>query len=143
MSMDSKRTAVLYLMAVFIAGGIFGFAVNEFRYAVTAEAKADDKPASVEYRKRLVEDLDRRLNLDNDQEAEVLGILDDVCIRFQSVRDAMEPEFEAIRMERTDRIMSVLTPSQRVKYQQIVEERDRRAREVRERNRAEIQKSSR
>ena len=44
----------------------------------------------------------------------------------------MEPEFEAIRQERAERIMAVLTPSQRLAYEQILEER-RRRREERDR----------
>jgi hypothetical protein len=37
----------------------------------------------------------------------------------------MEPEFEAIRMERTDRVMGVLTPEQKIKYELMIVERQR------------------
>ena len=131
MSARSKRSAALYLALVFIGGAAFGFSISQFYSANAAEAKeADAAPTTArEYRQNLVNELDDELNLDEDQVSEVLLILDDVGERFMEVRDAMEPEFEAIRSERAARIMSVLTPEQRIEYGKILEERDRARRE--------------
>ena len=84
---------------------------------------------AAQYRKNLVASLDEDLNLDDEQVAEILEILDDVGDRWFQVRDAMEPEFEAIRQERAERILAVLDPEQRRVYEGILEEREKRREE--------------
>jgi len=131
MNTRSKRSAALYLALVFLGGAAFGYATSLFYSAHSAEAKVEsDRPATArEYRRNLVNELDDELKLDEDQVSEVMNILDEVGARFIEVRDAMEPEFEAIRAERAAMIMGVLTPEQRLRYAQILEERDRARRE--------------
>ena len=140
MSTPSKRLATLYLTVVFVAGGAFGFSVSRFYDARIARADADTTPA--EYRRKLLADLDQQLNLDDDQEQEILLILDEVGERFHEIRDAMEPEFEAIRKERSARIMALLTPAQRDKYALILEERQRRREEKAEEHRQQMHKKA-
>ncbi|MBI1356284.1 MAG: hypothetical protein GC160_18235 [Acidobacteria bacterium] len=126
MNARSKRSAALYLGLVFLGGAAFGFATSQFVSAHSAEAKEANKPFSAqEYRRNLVTELDNELQLDEDQESDILLILDKVGERFHEVRDAMEPEFEAIRAERAALIMGVLTPDQRLRYARILEERER------------------
>lgn len=119
--------AVRYVSLVFVAGAVFGFAASQFYDAHTAEAVDDAPSTASQYRKRLLDELDEALNLDFDQESEILQVLDEVGERFWEVRDAMEPEFEAIRQERAARIMALLTPAQRIEYQEILDERRRKA----------------
>jgi hypothetical protein len=52
-------------------------------------------------------------------------IFDEINDRFREVRDAMEPEFEAIRSERADRVMGLLTSEQKLEYQVMLNERQR------------------
>src|SRR5690606_22833976 len=120
----------LYLGLVFVAGTVFGFAASELHNARTAQANALDRPTNPqEYRRKLLTELDKELNLDDEQESDILLILDKVGERFHEVRDAMEPEFEAIRSERAALIMGVLTPRQRVQYARMLEEGERAQRE--------------
>lgn len=130
MNARPKRTAALYLAVVFLAGGAFGFAANQF-YAVRIASAEAPRPAltASEYRLSLVDKLDAELTLDEDQIAEILIILDDVGERFIEIRDAMEPEFEAIRQDRGARIMETLSPQQRIVYGRILAERSRRREE--------------
>lgn len=132
----TKQVAALYLAIVFAAGAGFGFAASEFYSAKSAEAVNETNiTTATQYRQRLVEDLDASLQLDEEQIDEVLMILDEVGERYHAVRDAMEPEFEAIRSERATRIMAVLTAEQRAKYELILEERRRRRAERRREHR--------
>lgn len=127
MSRPSKSAAAFYLSLVFLGGAAFGFATSQFYTARVAKAEEGDSfQTAAEYRKTLVASLDSDLNLDDDQVSEILQILDDVGERWYQVRDAMEPEFEAIRQERAERIMAVLSPDQRLTYEKILEERRRR-----------------
>ena len=134
MNRPPKSAAALYLLLVFLAGAAFGFAASQFYAARVARAEENgDARTAAQYRKNLVTSLDQDLNLDDDQVSEILQILDDVGDRWYQVRDAMEPEFEAIRQERAERIMAVLSPEQRLSYEKILEER-RRRREEHDRN---------
>ena len=125
MTAESKRTAAFYLTVVFVAGAVLGFATSQFYAAHTAEANNEPSTAA-QYRANLVSELDADLALDDDQVSEILLILDEIGERYYQVRDAMEPEFEAIRQERAERIMELLSRGQRLKYQEILDERRRR-----------------
>ena len=129
MTRPSKSTAAFYLTLVFVAGAAFGFASSQFYTARVAEADEASFQTAADYRKNLVASLDHDLGLDDDQVSEILQILDDVGDRWYQVRDAMEPEFEAIRQERAARIMSVLNPSQRLTYEKLLDDRRRRREE--------------
>ena len=118
---DQSRTrAGLYLAAVFIAGGAFGFSMSQFYSQPNVEAGVD---AAAAYRRDLLRSLDERLDLTDEQLGEVIVIFDEISDRFREVRNAMEPEFEAIRSERADRVMGLLTPEQKAEYQLMLDER--------------------
>jgi hypothetical protein len=125
---QSKRGAAMYLAAVFFAGGAVGYAVSEFSSQPSAEASVNTASA---YRRDLLQTLDKRLDLTDEQLGEVIVIFDDINDRFWEVRDAMEPEFEAIRHERAEQVMGILNSDQQVQYQLVVEERERRREEQR------------
>jgi len=122
MMSQSRTRAGLYLAAVFIAGSAFGFSMSQFYSQPVAEAGLDVAAA---YRRDLLRSLDERLDLSDEQLGEVIVIFDEINDRFREVRDAMEPEFEAIRSERADRVMGLLTAEQKVKYQLTLDERQR------------------
>lgn len=119
---QSRTRAGLYLAAVFIAGSAFGFSMNQFYSQPTVEAGVN---AAAAYRRDLLHSLDERLDLSDEQLSEVIAIFDEINDRFREVRDAMEPEFEAIRSERAERVMSLLTAKQQAEYQLMLDERQR------------------
>jgi hypothetical protein len=126
MNRGSKAAIGFYLIMVFAAGAIFGFASSQFYTARVAKADEASAQTAAEYRKNLVASLDHDLNLDDAQVAQILQILVDVGERWYQVRDAMEPEFEAMRQERAERIKAVLSPDQRLAYDKILDERRHR-----------------
>lgn len=132
MSRGDGSKAAFYLALVFGAGALVGFAGNDFYRTRTAEAGQAEAKTASEYYKNLVIELDERLNLDDDQVSEIFLVLDEVGDRFWQVRDAMEPEFEAIRRERAQRIMELLSPAQRLEYEKMLEERRIKREEQRE-----------
>jgi hypothetical protein len=119
-----QKLAVLYLGLVFLAGAIVGVAGYRF-YAVNI-AEANLRPSQLtpqEYRKHIVSKLQGELKLNAKQTAEVQEIYDYIGDRWIDVRDAMEPEFEAMRKERAERIMAILNPEQQEKYRAILAEK--------------------
>ncbi len=122
---QTKKQAALALAAVFAAGASLGFAATRFYERGSGPLDLDPR----QFRNRLLDSLTEDLDLSEDQQAKVELILDEIGERFQSVRDAIEPEMEAIRMERAERIMLCLLPPQQAKYEAILEERQRRREE--------------
>ena len=118
-----KRRALLALASVCLAGVALGAAGV---YSYTDRGGQGRNLAPAEYRARLLDHLTEDLELDLEQREQIAGILDDIGERYQSVREAIEPELEAIRRQRADLIMSVLYEDQQVKYEKILEERRRR-----------------
>jgi flagellar motility protein MotE (MotC chaperone) len=123
---QTRKRAALSLAAVFVAGAVLGIAATSF-YAGRLDSRSILSPH--EYRAQLLEKLTKDLGLDEGQQQQVEVILDEIGERFRSVREAIEPELEAIRGERADRIMSLLDQGQRAKYVTILEERERRRKE--------------
>ena len=118
-----RRRALLALASVCLAGAALG-AAGVYSYTARGGHSRNLEPA--EYRMRLLNHLTEDLELDIEQREQIAGILDEIGERYQSVREAIEPELEAIRRQRADRIMSVLYEDQQVKYEKILEERRRR-----------------
>lgn len=121
-----KRIATLYLGAVFAAGAVFGMAAYRFYAANVAQAEFQAPLSPQEYRARTVAKLQHELNLSPEQTVELQKIYDYIGERWHDVRDAMEPEFEAMRTERAERIMGILNPEQQEKYRAILEEKRRK-----------------
>ncbi len=119
----TRKRAALSLAAVFLAGVLLGIAGTRV-YSHRGPGSAHLSPQ--EYRIQLMEMLDRELDLAPDQEEQVEFILDQISDRFRTVREAVEPEFQAIRAERAERIMALLDAGQRIRYERILEERRRR-----------------
>ncbi|MDE0103733.1 MAG: hypothetical protein OXN89_15265 [Bryobacterales bacterium] len=117
---QGRRRAALTLVSAFVAGGLAGAGVSWWRVLAGGRGR---RLSPAEYRQWLLQDLGRRLDLDGEQREQIEAILDRYEERFVAVREAMEPEFEAIRADRADRIMSVLRPDQRAEYEAILEER--------------------
>jgi hypothetical protein len=127
MTRRPKRIATLYLAAVFAAGAILGIAAYRFYAVNIAQADFQTAPLSPqEYRARAVSKLQQELGLSAEQTVELQKIYDYIDERWHDVRDAMEPEFEAMRKERADRILGMLNPEQQQKYRAILEEKRRK-----------------
>ena len=123
---QTRKRAALWLAAVFVAGAVLGIAATRF---YSGRLDGGWRMSPHEYRLQLLAKLTEDLGLDEGQQGEVEGILDEIGERFRLVREAIEPELEAIRGERADRIMSLLDQRQRAKYESILEERERRREE--------------
>ena len=128
---QSRRRAAMAMAVVFIAGVVLGLAATRV-YDQRLGRRGQDLISPGEYRQRLLRQLTADLALDPGQQEAVKEILIEIEQRFREVRDAIEPEMDAIRSERGERIMALLDQMQRAQYEGILEER-RRHREERAR----------
>ncbi len=120
MTFGGTRTkAILALVAVFAAGVVMGAVGHRTLH------RGGPMPPD-EFRKRLLDGLTQDLGLDERQRVGVDEVLTQTASRFESVREALGPELEAIRAERAERIMVLLNAPQQAKYEEIIKKRRRR-----------------
>ena len=119
----------LYFALVF-AGGI-GVGVLTQRYVIPVPARNEGHPPrdSERFRKAMVEDLTKRLNLDSGQVKQLESVLDDSRQAFQAFRDRHKDEMKAIMDRQHEQISALLRPEQRVAYEKLRAERERHERE--------------
>ena len=129
MSSQSRRVAAIYLGAVFLAGLALGVVSYWFYAAKITQANTPRHKTAAEFRQRMAAKLKEELELSSDQVEQVQTILDSVGQGFHDIRDEVEPQFEALRQERAEKVMSLCNREQQVKYERILEERRERRKE--------------
>jgi hypothetical protein len=109
---------------VFVCGGVAGaFAYRLYTVSGVSANAAQRNPE--EFRKRFMADLKSRLQLNDDQAAKLSVIMDETRMRVRTTRDTIEPELRKIRDDQRQRISELLSPSQQVEWQRIIDERQR------------------
>ena len=129
MSIQPRRVAAIYLGAVFLAGLALGVVSYWFYEVKIAQANTPRHKTAAEFRQRMAVKLKEELDLSSGQVEQVRMILDSVGQGFHDIRDEVEPKFEALRQERVEKVMSLLSPEQQAKYERILEERRERRKE--------------
>jgi hypothetical protein len=114
----------LYFALVFAAG--IGVGVLAQRYVIPVPARTDGHPPreSDRFRKAMVEDLTKRLNLDPGQVTQLEGVLDDSRKAFQAFRALHKDEMKAIYDRQHEQIAALLRPEQRIAYEKLRAERE-------------------
>lgn len=126
--MRRNRWAAIALGALlFVCGAIFGALAMSLHHPALANAE--------DYRQRYVNEMQSKLKLTPTQVNQLQDILDDTKAKVKAVRDSYHPQMLKIREEQISRVKSILTPQQIPGYEQLVADRERRAREQEARDR--------
>lgn len=134
--MKRNQWAALGLAAfLFVCGAAVGALANHLYEARAVNAKT----AAEDYRQRYVTEMQTKLKLTPAQVDQLESILDDTKAKVKIVRDSYHPAMLKIKEEQVSRVKSILTPAQIPAYDQLVAEREKRAREQEERDRQEEQ----
>ena len=123
MSIQPRRVAAIYLGAVFLAGLALGVVSYWFYEVKIAQANTPRHKTAAEFRQRMAVKLKEELDLSSGQVEQVRMILDSVGQGFHDIRDEVEPKVEALRQERVEKVMLLLSREQQAKYERILEER--------------------
>jgi len=120
----TRWSVALYMALVFVCGGVAGaFAYRLYTVSGVSANVGQRNPE--EFRKRFMADLKARLQLNDDQAAKLGVIMDETRVRVRTTRDTIEPELRKIRDDQRQRISELLSPSQQVEWQKIIDERQR------------------
>jgi Spy/CpxP family protein refolding chaperone len=132
----SKWKLVLYLAAIFAAGGVSGWVVA----AKTTKEKIFSPPAPKEISSHFCDRLFSKMNLSPEQSQKIKEISDRYAKEVDGVRDEQWRRIRQAANNRNAQINAILTPDQRTQFEQI--ERERREDRNREREKRSRDKES-
>ena len=115
----------LAIAAIFALGCATG-ALLDSAYRLRAGAARQGSRGGKRDPAHAFEKLQRELNLDERQAAEVRKILDETRDEYRTLRSETRPRFDAIRESARTRIRAVLTPEQQQRFDARVAEMDAR-----------------
>lgn len=132
--MKRNQWAALALAALLFGfGAAVGALANHLYEARVVSAKPNNN-AEV-FRQRYINEMQSKLKLTPAQINQLESILDDTKAKVKAVRDSYHPAMLKIKEEQVSRVKSILTPAQIPGYEQLVADRERKAREQEERDR--------
>lgn len=126
----SKLAIALYLALVFCSGALVGGFGYRLYTVSTVSAKTQHDPA--EYRRWLIDEYRRRLNLSQDQVRQVNQILDEMRLRYRDEHERTKQEIKAAQHEK---IRAILDDTQKAEYEKMRQERQQREKQQRKSNR--------
>ena len=115
----NKSKAILVVVLVFVAGIVVG-AVGMRQVARRVVQRALLHPEAIQ--QRIGADLNRRLELDQEQRQKVNAILADTQSQLRELRRRNQPEFFQIMSNAQVEISAVLSPEQREKFKKFREQ---------------------
>jgi hypothetical protein len=122
----TKKSAVFYLAAMFVAGALLGGLGG---YAMGMR-KAFRPPARGEINARMAEFARAKLKLTDDQMKQVQPIINDTCSEFETSFKGMGDRFNDIARRASQRISPLLTPEQRKILDDLDRQREERFRDA-------------
>lgn len=112
---STRARAVVILIAVFVLGGAFGFAVGRGVALREVREVVGGPPEEARVRMRLAA-MRRHLELDAEQTRRVEDILREADATLHERMEACRPGLEELRVRTDERIREVLSPEQRRRF---------------------------
>jgi uncharacterized protein YnzC (UPF0291/DUF896 family) len=127
----SRATIALYLVLVFASGILVGVESHRL-YATTSTARAkEDTPQNMsEFRRRYLDGMKTKVGVSETQLAQINNILDDTKKKVNELTALEKPLHDRIQQEHIDQIKDLLTPQQKIAYDNWRAERERAKREA-------------
>lgn len=126
----SRVTIALYLVLVFASGILVGIESHRL-YATTSTARANGSPQTMsEFRKRYLNGMKNEVGASGEQIVEINNILEDTKKKVEELTAAEKPLHDKIQQEHIDQIKALLTPDQRVRYENWRAARERAKRQA-------------
>ncbi len=119
----------VYLALVFLSGVLIGgFGLRLYMVRTVNASAGHREPSADEFRRRYLNEMQRKLGLDAAQVSSVNAVLDDTKAQFREIHKRIEPQVKALKQAQVEKVRALLTPAQRPKYDQWRAEREREGR---------------
>jgi hypothetical protein len=131
----NQWAAVFVAVLLFVCGLLVGVLAQRYYAATSVSAKSSENS-----RQHYLSEMKAKLHLTDAQVGQLETIMDETKARYKAVRDSYRPAMVKIKEEHVQRVKSILTAQQVPVYQQLVAERERRAKEQEDQDRRDGQK---
>jgi len=120
----------LYVLTVFLSGTMVGAVGYRLYNAKSVAATVAPRPKPEEWRRHMVDEMHKRLNLTDDQVVKLQTAFDSTRQRFTAYDQRIKAERKAIIEDQHDQIRAFLNESQRAEYDKFLAERAKRRAEA-------------
>ena len=113
--LQTKTSAFLSLLLVFVSGGVVGTLVDRLYVStapVVANKQQPQRPDPEEVRKRIVKEMTTEVKLDDQQVQSYEKILDATRSEWMELSQKQNAEGQALRDKQTERVKAMLRPDQ-------------------------------
>ncbi len=126
----SRITIAFYLVLVFASGILVGVESHRL-YATTSTARANNSPQNMsEFRRRYLDGMKTQVGVSDSQLTQINNILEDTKNKVNELAALEKPLHDRIQQEHIDQIKDLLTPQQKVAYDNWRAARERAKREA-------------
>jgi len=132
----SKLSTIGYLLLVFFSGALVGGLSYRLYSMNTVNASSGSpRPSPEEFRRRYIEGMRTKVNLDEKQIEQVNQILDETRAQFDQMRAKQRADGQAIQNQQVARITAILRDDQKASYEAFRAERERLREQMRRQKR--------
>jgi hypothetical protein len=121
----SRYSVAVYLVLVFASGILVGAVSHRLYVTTTVSATAQQPRTLDEVRKKYLDEIRSKVGVNELQLASVNQILDDTKRKFDDLKRKEKPLHDAIQQEQVDAISALLSPKQKIAYDDWRAERAR------------------
>jgi len=125
----SRTTIALYLVLVFASGILVGVESHRL-YATTSIARANNPQNMSEFRRRYLDGMKTQVGVSDAQLAQINNILEDTKNKVNELAALEKPLHDRIQQEHIDQIKDLLSPQQKIAYDNWRAARERAKREA-------------
>ncbi len=122
-NLRARRKAIVLVLVVFVLGIGLG-ALGAYVAGRSVWSAPTEGASHRGKRAHGVERLTRELNLSPDQQKQLGPILDDMQAKFRALHEQAAPQAEQVRQEGRARIRALLTPEQKLKFEDFLRRLD-------------------
>ena len=134
--MPKRFSAALSVLLVFLSGALVGaLAYRAYSISPNRSAAAPRQPGPEDFRKRYVDDMRARLQLDDQQVVQLEQILDETGAAVRKNWMDYHKLNEDLHTRQVARINAMLRPEQRTLYEKLRQEREQQMQKDREHDR--------
>jgi len=126
--MNNPDRSVRSFILGFLLGGVLVYTGIHFYQHYCLDRHRTDEPRSLDS-KRILEKLSKKLDLSAEQKVQVEKILESKLPKIKELRETVRPQFDAVRKAIRTEIRENLQLAQQVKFDQMVEENEKRRKE--------------
>ena len=121
----ARAKVIAAALAIFVLGCVTGAALDS---AYRLRAAGPRRPSREQGRDHFFESLQKNLNLDERQSAQIRAVIDETRDGYRQLSAEVRPRYDSLRRDGRAKIRALLTPEQQQKFDQMTAERDARRR---------------